>query len=88
MITRRRFALALAVAAFAAPRASLAQQRPGIPTVIGFLPLGSPSNEHDQSLVASFRQELREVGLVENRDVTLDIVWVGNESGYARALRS
>jgi putative ABC transport system substrate-binding protein len=78
--------MALAVAAFAAPRPSLAQQRTGIPTVIGVLPLGSPTNEYDQSLVAAFRQGLREVGLVENRDVTLDIVWVGNESGYARAL--
>jgi hypothetical protein len=44
--------------------------------VIGFLPFGSPSNTFDQSLVASFQQGLREVGVLENRDVVLDLVWI------------
>src|SRR5262249_3145593 len=41
---------------------------------IGFLPLGSPSNAYDRSLVEAFRQSLRKAGLVENRDIVLDVV--------------
>ena len=43
------------------------------PVRIGFLPLGSPSNPYDRGLVDAFRQGLREVGVVENRDVVLDV---------------
>jgi putative ABC transport system substrate-binding protein len=46
------------------------------PIRIGFLPLGSPSNAFDQSLVEALRQGLRDVGLVENRDVRLK--WHGS----------
>ena len=46
------------------------------PVRIGFLPLGSPANPYDRSLVEAFRQGLRQVGLVENRDVVLDVVWI------------
>jgi len=52
----------------------------------GFLPLGSPSNGYDQSLVESFRQGLRDVGVVENRDIVLDIVWINDEAEIPRAL--
>jgi putative tryptophan/tyrosine transport system substrate-binding protein len=53
---------------------------------IGFLPLGSLSNAYDLSLVGAFRQGLREVGVIENRDVVLDIVWIGNESEIPQAV--
>jgi putative tryptophan/tyrosine transport system substrate-binding protein len=43
------------------------------------LPLGLPSNPYDTSLVEAFRQGLREVGLIENRDIILDVVWVGDD---------
>jgi putative ABC transport system substrate-binding protein len=35
----------------------------------------SPSNDYDQSVVDAFRSGLRQVGLIENRDIVLDIVW-------------
>src|SRR5262249_12012171 len=56
------------------------------PLRAGFLPLGSPSNSYDQSLVESFRQGLHDVGVVENRDVVLDIIWISDEAQIPRAL--
>jgi len=56
------------------------------PVRIGFLPLGSPSNMYDLSLVGAFRQGLLEVGVAENRDVVLDTVWIGNESEIPQAV--
>jgi putative ABC transport system substrate-binding protein len=53
------------------------------PVRIGFLPIGSPSNTYDQSLVDAFRQGLRKVGLVENRDIVLDVVWVSGDPEQA-----
>ena len=53
---------------------------------IGFVPLGLPTSATDQSYVEAFRRGLRDVGLVENRDVTIDIVWVANESDYPQAV--
>jgi putative ABC transport system substrate-binding protein len=53
---------------------------------IGFLPIGSSSNAFDRSLIDSFRQGLSEVGLLENRNVTLDIVWVSIESEFPQAV--
>jgi hypothetical protein len=38
---------------------------------VGILPLGSPSNSYDRSLVEGFRQGLRDAGLVEHRDTAL-----------------
>ena len=61
------------------PLAARAQQVVN-PIRIGFLPLGSPSNTYDLSLVEAFRQGLRQTGLIENQHVTIDLVWVGNES--------
>src|SRR5215831_16012301 len=68
-IERRRFMAALAVGLLAAPLAAEAQLK--APVRIGFLPLGSPSNTYDRSLVDAFRQGLREAGVVEGRDVVL-----------------
>lgn len=45
------------------------------PTRIGLLPFGSPSNAYDQSLVDAFRSGLRQAGLIEDRDIVLDIAW-------------
>jgi len=42
---------------------------------IGLLPFGSSSNAYDLSLVEAFQSGLRQIGLVENRDIVLDIVW-------------
>ena len=39
------------------------------------LPIGSPDNKYDQSLVEAFRQGLRQAGLIEGQDIVLDIVW-------------
>lgn len=86
MITRRRVVNLLGTAVLASPLISFAQRQPDGRTRIGFLPLGSPSSPYDRSLVDAFRQGLREVGLVENRDVTIEVVWIGNESEYAKAV--
>ena len=45
------------------------------PVHVALLPFGSPSNSYDQSLVDAFQQGLREVGLVEGRDIILEILW-------------
>jgi putative tryptophan/tyrosine transport system substrate-binding protein len=82
---RRTFIESIALGLVAAPFAAEAQQA-NSPVRIGFLPLGSPSNAYDLSLVGAFRQGLREVGVVENRDVVLDIVWIGNESEIPQAV--
>ena len=57
------------------PFAAQAQQQPKTATRIGMLPIGSPSNTYDKSLVEAFRQGLRDVGIVETRDVMRDVVW-------------
>jgi len=85
MITRRRAVIAMGTAIVTAPLACFAQQRAEGPVRIGFLPLGSPSSEYDKSLVEAFRQGLRERGLVENRDIAIDVIWVADQSGYSSA---
>jgi putative ABC transport system substrate-binding protein len=52
------------------------------PTRIGFLPLGSPSNSSDVSMVEAFRKGVRDAGLLEQRDVILDVAWTQNEREY------
>ena len=42
---------------------------------VGFLPLDSPDNAYDRSLVELFRHRLRDVGVVEDRDMVLNIVF-------------
>lgn len=86
MNTRRRVVVALGTAALAAPLALFAQRKQDSPVRIGFLPLGSPSSSFDQSLVDAFRQGLREVGLIENRDITIDVAWISNEAEYPKAV--
>ena len=82
---RRTFIGSIAVGLAAMPLAAEAQQA-NSPVRIGFLPIGSPSNTYDRSLVEAFRQGLREVGVIENRHVVLDIVWIGNESELPQAV--
>jgi len=79
---RRDFITLLGGAAAAWPLVARAQQAKR-PVRIGFLPLGSPSNPYDRSLVEAFRQGLRKVDLVENRDIVLDVVWISGDSDQA-----
>jgi ABC-type uncharacterized transport system substrate-binding protein len=85
MIARRRFLATAFTALLTAPLAVQAQPAAG-PTRIGFLPLGSSSSAYDRSLVEAFRQGLRDVGLVENRHVVIDLVWIKNEPEYSQAV--
>lgn len=77
-ISRRTLLAAMALAALSGPAPALAQPA-GSPTLIGILPLGSPASAYDQSLVDAFRAGLRDVGLVENRDVALEVAWIARE---------
>jgi len=83
---RREFMALLSGAAAAWPLAVQAQQQS--PVRVGVLPLGSVSNPYNQALLAAFRRGLREVGLVEDRHVLLDIVWVESELEFPQAVRS
>src|SRR5215471_10275583 len=57
------------------------------PIRIGHLPVGSPSNAYDQSLVDAFRSGLRQAGLIEGRDMVLDIVWTsGSDADTDKAV--
>jgi putative tryptophan/tyrosine transport system substrate-binding protein len=71
---RRREFITLCGAIVALPLSARAQQIKSLAR-IGMLPMGSPSNTYDNSLVEAFRQGLRDLGIVENRDVMLDVVW-------------
>jgi putative ABC transport system substrate-binding protein len=64
---RTALAILLALAVSAAAQST--------PPLIGFLPLGSPTDAYDASLVKAFRDGLREAGVVENRDIVLEVVW-------------
>src|SRR5271157_6575513 len=81
---RREFIILLGGAA-TWPLAVYAQQAEK-PVRIGYLALGSPSNTYDQLFVEAFRQGLRDVGLIENRDITVDLLWVANEPEYPQAV--
>ena len=72
---RRDFIVLLSSSAAAWPLATHAQQ-PQTPARVGLIPMGSPSNRHDLSNVEALRNGLVENGLVEGRNVTLDILWV------------
>ncbi len=85
MIDRRKFALALGLATLS-PIVSFAQQSSPATTRIGFIPLGSSANAYDRSLVDAFRDGLNKVGLIENRQVVVDVAWVDTEQGYSKAL--
>jgi putative tryptophan/tyrosine transport system substrate-binding protein len=77
--TNRRTFIAGLGGAAAWPLAARAQQPKGL-IRIGLLPLGSPSNAYDVSLVEAFRQGLGKVGLIEDRDVVLDVVWITSKA--------
>jgi putative ABC transport system substrate-binding protein len=79
-VGRREFIVTLGGAA-AWPLAARAFEHK--PVRMGFLFFGSPSNAYDQSLVEAFRQGLRQVGLVENRDIVLDVVWISGDPDQA-----
>jgi putative tryptophan/tyrosine transport system substrate-binding protein len=81
---RRREFITFLSGAAAWPLAASGQQVD--PVRIGFLPLGSPSDTYDQSLVEAFRDGLRKIGIVENRDVVLDFAWARNESELPQAV--
>src|SRR5262245_17623873 len=83
-IHRRSFNVLLG-SALTWPFAALAQHANN-PFRIGFVPLGLPTSATDQSYVEALRSGLRDVGLIENRDVTIDITWVSNESDYSQAV--
>src|SRR5689334_5265643 len=56
------------------------------PARIGLLPLGSPSNAYDQSLVRAFRDGLRDIGLVEGQHVVVEAIWGSNSGEYPLAI--
>jgi len=83
---RRRDFIVLGGAAVAWPVFSHAVHAKG-PTRIGMLPFGSPSNAYDKSLVDAFRSGLRQAGLIEDRDIVLDIVWTsGSDTDTDKAV--
>jgi putative ABC transport system substrate-binding protein len=82
---RREFLTLLGGVAAASPGRTRAQ--PKTPTRIGLLPFGSPSNEYDKSLLEAFRLGLRQAGLIEDRDIVLDIVWTsGSDADTDKAV--
>ena len=81
VVRRRDFIKAIVGTVATWPLAVYAQPA-SPPTRIGFLPLGSPSNSSDLSLVEAFRKGVSDAGLLEGRDVTLDVAWTQNVSEY------
>ena len=79
---RREFITLLGGAAAAWPLEAQAQQHKG-PVRLGILPLGSPSNAYDRSLVEAFQQGLRRVGLIESQNILLDVVWINDDPDRA-----
>ena len=84
-IVRTALSIALLLGLVATPFPAEAQPA-NSPARIGLLPFGSPSNAYDRSLVEAFRHGLREVGVVENRDVVLDVAWIGSEPETSTAV--
>jgi putative tryptophan/tyrosine transport system substrate-binding protein len=80
--TRREFIALLSGASAAWPLAAYAEHPKSL-VRLGFLPLGSPDNKYDQSLVEAFRQGLRQAGLVESREIVLDVVWISGDPNQA-----
>ena len=73
---RREFIAFLGSVAVARSSTVAHAQQGKSPVRIGMLPIGLPSNPYNTSLVEAFRRGLRDNGIIENRDVLLDIVWV------------
>ena len=83
-VNRRELTMFVSAATVWPLQAARAQQSENLAR-IGFLPLGSPSNQHDLSYVEAFRKGLIENGLIEGRNIILDVVWVANDSEYDQA---
>ena len=82
---RREFITLLGGVAIAWPDNASAQAKR--PRRLGLLPFGSPSNDYDNSLVEAFRVGLRQAGLIEGRDIVLDIVWTsGSDADTDKAV--
>jgi putative ABC transport system substrate-binding protein len=79
---RRREIITLIGGAAVWPLGAGAQQHRG-PVRLAFIPLGSRSNPYDRSLVEAFQRGLRRVGLIENQDDALDVVWPGDRPDQA-----
>ena len=75
---KRREFITLLGGAAAWPLAVRAQQSERMRR-IGMLPIGLPTNAYDRSLVEAFRQGLRQAGLVESRDIVLDVAWIDGD---------
>jgi ABC-type uncharacterized transport system substrate-binding protein len=75
---RRRYFIRLLGGAAAWSIASRAQPHTG-PVRLGFLPIGSPRNAYDRSLAEALQEGLRRVGLIENQNIVLDVVWVSDD---------
>src|SRR5437868_7534958 len=82
---RREFFALVGGAALVSPLAARAQQ-PESQARIGFLPIGSASDPFDQTRVEAFRQGLRDVGLLENRHVTIDVKWANDGPEMSQAI--
>jgi putative ABC transport system substrate-binding protein len=79
-MTRRELIALLGATVATWPVAARTQQRP---VRLGFIPLGSPSNAYDRSLVHAFQQGLRRAGLIENQNIILDVIWSGDDPDQA-----
>jgi putative ABC transport system substrate-binding protein len=82
-VKRREF-MALLGGVLAAPAIARSEQARAA-VRIGVLPLGSQSNAYDMSLVEALRRGLRQVGLIENRDIVLDVRWITGDPDQAVA---
>src|SRR5512141_2541586 len=84
---RREFFIGLISGVLAAWPLEANAQQTKRPTRIGLLPFGSPSNAYDKSLVDAFRSGLRQAGLMEDRDIVLDVVWTsGSDADTDKAI--
>jgi putative tryptophan/tyrosine transport system substrate-binding protein len=79
---RRDFIALIGGGTVAWPIAARAQQAKGA-VRIAFLFFGNASNAYDQSLVNAFREGLHQVGLIEDRDIVLDVVWISADADQA-----
>ena len=79
---RRREFITLLGGASAWSLAAAAQQQKS-PFRLGFVPVGSSDNPYDRSLVEAFQRGLRQVGLVENQNIVLDVVLSGSDPDQA-----
>jgi putative tryptophan/tyrosine transport system substrate-binding protein len=85
-VKRREFITLISGVVAAWPLGASAQLAKS-PIRIGLLPFGAPSNAYDQSLIDAFRSGLRQAGLIEGRDIVLDIVWTtGSDADTDKAV--